>query len=152
MLSKNFCPVKIFGSTVLYHPPPPTHTHIINAHSYTLTSYHFIHSLTHTHTHTLRCAGLIAAVANNSVCGVGVAYGAQVSGLRILDGTVTDLLEGRSFIYKAHINWIYSCSWGPEDNGMSVEGPGYIAKVSQFKRRIRGRGGGGGVALYFSIP
>lgn len=79
--------------------------------------------------HTFRCAGLIAAVANNSVCGVGVAYGAQVSGLRILDGTVTDLLEGRSFIYKAHINWIYSCSWGPEDNGMSVEGPGYIAKV-----------------------
>ena len=89
------------------------------------------HTHTHTHTHTsLRCAGLIAAVANNSVCGVGVAYGAQVSGLRILDGTVTDLLEGRSFIYKAHINWIYSCSWGPEDNGMSVEGPGYIAKVS----------------------
>ena len=62
-----------------------------------------------------------------------MAYGAQVSGLRILDGTVTDLLEGRSFIYKAHINWIYSCSWGPEDNGMSVEGPGYIAKVSKKK-------------------
>ena len=79
----------------------------------------------------IRCAGLIAAVANNGVCGVGVAYGAQVSGLRILDGTVTDLLEGRSFIYKAHTNWVYSCSWGPEDNGMSVEGPGYIAKVSR---------------------
>ena len=27
-----------------------------------------------------RCAGLIAAVANNGVCGVGVAHGARVSG------------------------------------------------------------------------
>ena len=70
------------------------------------------------------------------MCGVGVAYGAQVSGLRILDGTVTDLLEGRSFIYKAHINWVYSCSWGPEDNGISVEGPGYVAKVSYDNRII----------------
>ena len=30
--------------------------------------------------HGTRCAGEIAAVANNSVCGVGVAYGAKVSG------------------------------------------------------------------------
>ena len=76
-----------------------------------------------------RCAGLIAAVANNSVCGVGVAHKAQVSGIRMLDGTVTDILEGQSFIYKAHVNSIYSCSWGPEDSGRSIEGPGYIAKV-----------------------
>ena len=47
----------------------------------------------------------------------------------MLDGTVTDILEGQSFIYKAHVNDIYSCSWGPEDNGQSIEGPGYIAKV-----------------------
>ena len=30
--------------------------------------------------HGTRCAGEIAAVANNNVCGVGVAYGAKVSG------------------------------------------------------------------------
>ena len=129
-----------------------------------------------------RCAGLLAAVANN-VCGVGVAYEAGVSGIRMLDGTVTDILEGKSFIYQAHINWIYSCrymhvqlinsgdvhtphvvlahthcahtyvqpikhaclcynrvyhsytnmfSWGPEDNGKTVEGPGYVATVSSI--------------------
>jgi len=43
---------------------------------------------------------------------VGVAYGAQVSGIRMLDGTVTDILEGKSFIHKAHTNWIFSCRWG----------------------------------------
>ena len=57
-----------------------------------------------------RCAGLIAAGANE-VCGVGVAYGAQVAGIRMLDGTVTDILEGKSFIHKAHVNWIYSCRY-----------------------------------------
>ena len=54
---------------------------------------------------------MIAAVANE-VCAVGVAYGAQVSGIRMLDGTVTDILEGKSFIHKAHTNWIFSCRWG----------------------------------------
>ena len=77
-----------------------------------------------------RCAGLIAAVPNNTVCAVGVALGASVSGIRMLDGKVTDSLEAQSFIYKAHLNWIYSCSWGPEDNGRTIEGPGKLAQVS----------------------
>ena len=76
-----------------------------------------------------RCAGLISAVANNNLCAVGVAHGASVSGIRMLDGKVTDALEAQSFIYKAHVNWIYSCSWGPEDSGKAVEGPGNLARV-----------------------
>ena len=34
--------------------------------------------------HGTRCAGEIAAVANNSICGVGIAYNAAVSGLSLL--------------------------------------------------------------------
>lgn len=34
-----------------------------------------------TNHHGTRCAGEIAAVANNKVCGVGVAYEAQISGM-----------------------------------------------------------------------
>ena len=59
-----------------------------------------------------RCGGLIAAVPND-VCGVGVAYGSQVAGIRILDGTVTDLIEGRAFIHQPHVNSIYSCRYSP---------------------------------------
>ena len=59
---------------------------------------------------SFRCAGLIAAGAND-ICGVGVAYGAKVAGIRMLDGMVTDMLEGKSLIYKAHTNWIYSCRY-----------------------------------------
>ena len=38
--------------------------------------------------HGTRCAGEIAAVANNSVCGVGVAYGSKVSG-KICAGVIS---------------------------------------------------------------
>ena len=59
--------------------------------------------------HGTRCAGEIAAVADNHVCGVGVAYGAQVSGIRILDGPMTDVLEASAFTKKYNVNDIYSC-------------------------------------------
>lgn len=42
---------------------------------------------------------------------MGVAYKAKVAGIRMLDGMVTDMLEGKSFIFKAHVNWIYSCRY-----------------------------------------
>jgi hypothetical protein len=50
--------------------------------------------------HGTRCAGAAAANANNSICGVGVAYDAQIGGIRILDGPITDLLEARAISYK----------------------------------------------------
>ena len=60
-------------------------------------------------THGTKCAGLVAAIADNNLCGVGVAYRGQVSGIRMLDGTITDLLEAKSLTYKPHTNHIYSC-------------------------------------------
>ena len=48
----------------------------------------------------------------------------NVVGVRILDGRVTDLLEARAINYAyQHID-IYSASWGPRDNGKTMEGPG----------------------------
>lgn len=41
------------------------------------------------------------AAANNSVCGVGIAYDAQIAAIKILDGPITDLLEARALSYKA---------------------------------------------------
>lgn len=75
-----------------------------------------------------RCAGEIAAVANEN-CAVGVAFGAKVSGIRILDGPMTDSLEAMAFNTKSDVNDIYSCSWGPDDNGRTVDGPHQLAQV-----------------------
>lgn len=42
---------------------------------------------------------------------------------------MTDLLERDAFAAKHAINDIYSCSWGPEDDGKTVDGPHTLAKV-----------------------
>ncbi|CAL1548277.1 unnamed protein product [Lymnaea stagnalis] len=100
--------------------------------------------------HGTRCAGEIAAVANNKVCGVGVAYGAQISGLRVLDGTMTDSMEAEAFNKKMDINDIYSCSWGPDDDGRTVDGP-HLMAVKAMKYGVDfGRKGFGNIFVVAS--
>ncbi|KAK0564317.1 pheromone processing endoprotease [Tilletia horrida] len=79
--------------------------------------------------HGTRCAGEIAAVKNDA-CGVGVAYEARVAGLRILSGPISDADEAAALNYDYNNNHIYSCSWGPPDDGKSMDAPkGLIAKA-----------------------
>lgn len=64
--------------------------------------------------HGTRCAGEVAATFNNSLCCTGIAHGASVGGVRMLDGDVTDAVEARSLsLNPQHID-IYSASWGPD--------------------------------------
>lgn len=50
------------------------------------------------------------------------------SGVRMLDGEVTDMVEAQSLsLNPQHID-IYSVSWGPEDDGKTVDGPAKLAK------------------------
>lgn len=54
-------------------------------------------------------------------------------GVRMLDGPVTDIVEAQSLsLYPQHID-IYSASWGPEDDGRTVDGPGTLAKEAFLK-------------------
>ncbi|XP_067140914.1 furin-like protease 1, isoforms 1/1-X/2 [Centruroides vittatus] len=97
-----------------------------------------------------RCAGEVAAQANNSFCAVGVAYGAKVGGVKMLDGDVTDVVEARSLsLNRQHID-IYSASWGPNDDGKTVEGPGVLA-TRAFTDGIKyGRRGLGSIFIWAS--
>lgn len=50
------------------------------------------------------------------------------SGIRMLDGIVTDAIEASSIgFHPDHVD-IYSASWGPNDDGKTVEGPGRLAQ------------------------
>ena len=49
------------------------------------------------------------------------------SGVRMLDGDVTDAVEARSLSLNPHHIDIYSASWGPDDDGKTVDGPGELA-------------------------
>uniref|UniRef100_A0A8C9TCG4 Furin, paired basic amino acid cleaving enzyme n=1 Tax=Scleropages formosus TaxID=113540 RepID=A0A8C9TCG4_SCLFO len=100
--------------------------------------------------HGTRCAGEVAAVANNSICGVGVAYNAKIGGVRMLDGEVTDVVEAQSLsLNPQHID-IYSASWGPEDDGKTVDGPAKLAKEAFLHGVTEGRGGRGSIFVWAS--
>ena len=70
----------------------------------------------------------MAAERDNGVCGRGVAYNAQVAGIRMLDGEVSDAIEAGSLSYKRDLIDIYSSSWGPDDDGYTVDGPGRLTR------------------------
>ncbi|KAG8011985.1 Proprotein convertase subtilisin/kexin type 5 [Nibea albiflora] len=88
--------------------------------------------------------------ANNTHCIVGIAYNARIGGVRMLDGDVTDMVEARSLsLQPQHID-IYSASWGPDDDGKTVDGPASLARQA-FENGIRmGRKGRGSIFVWAS--
>lgn len=54
----------------------------------------------------------------------------------MLDGSVTDLIEATALSLKPNHIQIYSASWGPEDDGKTVDGPGVLAKIA-FEDGVR---------------
>ncbi|KAG9068668.1 pheromone processing endoprotease [Linnemannia hyalina] len=97
--------------------------------------------------HGTRCAGEIAA-AKNDLCGLGVAYGAKVAGLRILSGQITDVDEAAALNYRFQDNHIYSCSWGPPDDGQSMDAPKGVV-LDAMKNGIKnGRSGLGSIFVF----
>jgi kexin len=99
--------------------------------------------------HGTRCAGQISAVKNN-VCGVGIAYGSKVAGVRILSGPISDIDEAASLNHHYQNTSIYSCSWGPPDDGKSMDKPSYIIERAILNGIQRGRGGKGSIFVFAS--
>jgi len=99
--------------------------------------------------HGTRCAGEVSAVRNN-VCGVGVAYDSKIAGIRILSKLITDADEAVAMNYAYQHNQIYSCSWGPPDDGRSMDAPGILIKRAMVNAVQNGRGGKGSIYVFAS--
>ncbi|KAI9843405.1 MAG: pheromone processing endoprotease [Sclerophora amabilis] len=99
--------------------------------------------------HGTRCAGEIAAV-KNDVCGIGVAWDAKVSGVRILSKQISDADEAVAMNYAFQSNQIYSCSWGPPDDGEAMDAPGILIKKAMVNAVQNGRGGKGSIFVFAS--
>ncbi|KPP60746.1 proprotein convertase subtilisin/kexin type 4-like, partial [Scleropages formosus] len=80
------------------------------------------YTLKNENSHGTRCAGQVAAAANNGVCGVGVAFQAKIGGKR----------------------------WGPEDNGKIVDGPSFLTQEAFIRGINNGRGGLGSIYVWAS--
>ncbi|KAI8616263.1 peptidase S8/S53 domain-containing protein [Chytriomyces sp. MP71] len=100
--------------------------------------------------HGTRCAGQIVAQPNNNVCGVGVAFGARIAGERLLAEGTTDAIEAQSLNFKNQINDIYSSSWGPDDDGESLDGPGKLSAAALKAGVTMGRAGRGSIFVFAS--
>jgi kexin len=97
--------------------------------------------------HGTRCAGEIAAGRNNA-CGVGLAYDAKISGVRILSGDISDIDEALAINYEMQKNFIYSCSWGPPDDGKTMQAPGILIEKAMVTAVQQGRGGKGSIYVF----
>ncbi|KAF1387434.1 hypothetical protein PFLUV_G00078650 [Perca fluviatilis] len=98
--------------------------------------------------HGTRCAGEVAMEANNSYCGVGIAFNARIGGIRLLDGSVTDAMEATALTFNIPFIDIYVCSWGPRDDGAAMDGPHSLTAQALRLGTRKGRGGKGSVFVW----
>lgn len=49
-------------------------------------------------------------------------------GIRILDGPITDELEAKALLFNIDYVQIFSASWGPHDDGATMEAPKQACK------------------------
>ncbi|OXA60857.1 neuroendocrine convertase 2 [Folsomia candida] len=101
--------------------------------------------------HGTRCAGEVSAARDNGICGVGVAYDSKVAGIRMLDQPyMTDLIEANSMGHEPNLIDIYSASWGPTDDGKTVDGPRNATMRAIVKGVNEGRNGLGNIYVWAS--
>lgn len=97
--------------------------------------------------HGTRCAGEVAA-SRNDVCGVGIAYDSKVAGIRILSKPINDVDEASAVNYGYQHNDIYSCSWGPPDDGQTMDAPGLLIQRAIVNGVQKGRQGKGSIFVF----
>jgi len=101
--------------------------------------------------HGTRCAGEVSAARDNDICGVGVAYNSMIAGIRMLDQPyMTDLIEANSMGHQPHLIDIYSASWGPTDDGRTVDGPRNATMRAIVRGVNEGRRGLGNIYVWAS--
>ena len=98
-------------------------------------------------THGTSAAGCAAAVAND-ICGVGTAPEASLAGIRLISKMASDSEEAAALSYEYNVNQVYSNSWGPSDNGYTMEGPGRLLTASFLDSIQHGRNGKGSIYVW----
>lgn len=90
--------------------------------------------------HGTSCASTAAGGRYDGACGSGVAPNATILPIRLLGVGASDADEAHFLTREADI---YSCSWGPDDSGRVMEGPGAVVRAAIEWGVREGRGGKG---------
>jgi subtilisin-like proprotein convertase family protein len=94
--------------------------------------------------HGTAVAGVAGAAGIPGGAGVsGVAPLAALAGLRLIAAPESDADEANAFSHQLDAIHVLSNSWGPSDNGATLEGPGPLAEAARATAVTTGRGGKG---------
>uniref|UniRef100_A0A7S4NNF6 P/Homo B domain-containing protein n=1 Tax=Paramoeba aestuarina TaxID=180227 RepID=A0A7S4NNF6_9EUKA len=98
--------------------------------------------------HGTAVSGVVGG-ASNDFCGVGVAPEVKMGAVRILGDTeLGDEEEGEALRYRYDLNYVFSNSWGPVDDGQTIEGPGRLTQLLMKNAVEHGRQGRGSVYVW----
>ena len=98
--------------------------------------------------HGTAAGGVAAAVGNNSLGVTGAAPMAGLAGLQLISCSTTDVREGNALSHERQEIDIYSNSWGPSDDGMTLSGPGPLMMSALEGGAQLGRGGLGSIITW----
>jgi subtilisin-like proprotein convertase family protein len=98
--------------------------------------------------HGTAVAGIAAARNNNAIGVSGAAPRARLAALRLLGADTTDAQEAAALAFHNQQIAIYNNSWGPVDDGQTLEGPGPLTLAALRQGVTAGRGGLGNVFVF----
>lgn len=98
--------------------------------------------------HGTACAGNAAARGNNGLGVSGAAPEATLVGMRLIADATTDAQEAEAMAYLPDLIQIKSNSWGPNDDGATLEAPGALTRAALANAAATGRGGLGSIILW----
>jgi subtilisin-like proprotein convertase family protein len=98
--------------------------------------------------HGTACAGNAAARGNNGLGVSGSAPEATLVGMRLIAGASNDTTESEAMAYLPQLIQIKTNSWGPADDGATLEAPGSLTLAALANAASSGRGGLGSIILW----
>jgi subtilisin-like proprotein convertase family protein len=98
--------------------------------------------------HGTACAGLVGARGNNNLGVAGSAPESTLVGLRLVGGASTDSTEASAMAHKNDLIFIKSNSWGPADDGATLEAPGPLTQAALQNAALTGRQGKGTIFVW----
>ena len=98
--------------------------------------------------HGTSCAGVAAGRGNNNLGISGAAPEATLVGLRLIAAGVSDAEEAEALAWRPQVIDIYSNSWGPGDDGKTLEAPGPLVRAAFANSAATGRGSRGSIFVW----
>ena len=98
--------------------------------------------------HGTASAGVAAGVGDNNIGVTGAAPEAGLAGLQLISCSTTDIRESSALAHERQEIDIYSNSWGPSDDGKTLEAPGPLMLAAMENDALLGRSGLGNIITW----